>query len=94
MRVLFILFLFCGCSLSKVNYKPGKQNITPAVSHASSFKKADTNNDSVIDLNESVLFFNEIKSEEVYSPAYSFLFIIGLVFLFVFVCVLFSRRKD
>ena len=93
MRILFIFFLFCGCSLSRVSYQNNKP-VKKEISHTSSFEMADANNDMVIDQNESINYFSYLQKEEVYSPAYSFLFIIGLVFLFVFFSIFLSRKKD
>ncbi len=94
MKFLFIFLFLFGCSTIRFNDKGPNSSATPEECHEVSFQKADTNNDLVIDLNESIAYFDGIKTEEVYSPAYSFLFIISLVFLFVFFCILFSRDKD
>tara|TARA_B110000305_G_scaffold229532_1_gene280606 strand:- start:1259 stop:1543 length:285 start_codon:yes stop_codon:yes gene_type:complete len=94
MRLLFIFFLLCGCSLNRIGDKKTKEQYPQQATHSSSFQKADTNKDLVIDQNESIAYFSGLKTEEIYSPAYSFLFIIGLVFVFVSFCIFISREKN
>lgn len=92
MRIILILFLFCSCSITKFN-KQIPQNNNSNISHTYSFDKADINKDSVIDKNESITYFNSALKEDIYSPAYSFLFIISLVFVFVAFCILITIKK-
>lgn len=92
MRIILILFLFCGCSITNFNKQSPKNN-NSNISHTYSFDKADANKDLVIDKNESVAYFDSVLREDIYSPAYSFLFIIGLVFVFVIFCILVSIKK-
>ncbi len=90
MRYIYLLLLFCGCSLSNLNKKTINNPIH--LDHTS-FSSADLNNDMVLDINESTAFINSSKSLYFNSPIHSFSLIIFLVFLFTVICIFISKNK-